>query len=169
MICENCKKNKASIFYEENINGKVTSYSLCNECASKLKKGGDISDLFALPYLSSFGGGLLNGLFAEKEDGLTSEVICPLCNSRFKDIQKSGKAGCPQCYTIFGDKLKSAIYSIHGNAKHTGKSPKKLIELNESKEKITSLKSRLKDAISKEDFELAATLRDEIKALEKEI
>ena len=169
MLCENCKKNNASVFYEENINGTVTSYSLCSECAGKLNKCGDISDIFTLPYLSSFGGGLLNGLFSQKDAITANEAVCPLCRSSFSDIKSSGKAGCPQCYTTFGDKLKGAIYSIHGNARHTGRSPSKFVEANENEIKISSLKSRLKDAINEENFELAATLRDEIKELKKEI
>ena len=40
MLCERCKKNTATVFYEENINGESRSYSLCSECASELKKSG---------------------------------------------------------------------------------------------------------------------------------
>lgn len=169
MICERCKKNNASVFYEENINGNFTSYSLCTKCASELNKKGDMTDLFTLPYLNSFGGGLLSGLFLGKENGFVNEAVCPLCNSRFSDLQKTGKAGCPECYKIFGDKLKNAIHSIHGNKMHTGRSPENFKRSHESKTKLSDLRSKLKDAVSEENFELAASLRDEIKALEKEI
>ena len=169
MICEKCKKNKASVFYEENINGTVTSYSLCRECANELDKGGDLSDLFALPYLHSFGGGLLNGLFLGKEGSVANEEVCPLCNSSFSDLQKTGKAGCHECYKTFEDKLKGAIRSIHGNGEHTGRSPAKFKRSHENETKLNDLKLRLKDAISEENFELAASLRDEIRSLEKEI
>ena len=42
MLCEKCKKNKATVFYEENINGKKRSYSLCEDCAAELQKSGDV-------------------------------------------------------------------------------------------------------------------------------
>lgn len=169
MICERCKKNNASVFYEENINGNVTSYSLCTKCASELNKSGELSDFFTLPYLNSFGGGLLNGLFLGKENGIVNEEVCPLCNSSFSDLQKTGKAGCHECYKTFGDKLKGAIRSIHGNVKHTGRSPENFKKTHESETKLNDLKSRLMDAINEENFELAASLRDEIRSLEKEI
>ncbi len=169
MICERCKKNKASVFYEENINGNVTSYSLCSECAGGLNKTGGMADIFTLPYLNSYQGGLLNGLFFGKENGSVNKVVCPSCNSSFSDLQKTAKAGCPECYKTFGDKLSATIRSIHGNAKHTGRAPAKFGESREKETKINELKSRLKDAISEENFELAASLRDEIRSLEKEI
>ena len=34
MLCEKCKKRTATVFYNENINGKTRSYSLCAECAA---------------------------------------------------------------------------------------------------------------------------------------
>ena len=41
MLCEKCKKNEASVFYRENINGKERKYSLCPECAAELEKNED--------------------------------------------------------------------------------------------------------------------------------
>ena len=37
MLCEKCKKRTATVFYNENINGKTRSYSLCAECAAKMR------------------------------------------------------------------------------------------------------------------------------------
>jgi protein-arginine kinase activator protein McsA len=42
MLCENCKKRTATVFYNENINGRARSYSLCGECAAKLREKGDL-------------------------------------------------------------------------------------------------------------------------------
>ena len=33
MLCERCKKNNATVFYRESINGKERSLSLCEKCA----------------------------------------------------------------------------------------------------------------------------------------
>ena len=43
MLCEKCKKNEATVFYRENVNGKEKNYSLCQKCAEKLEKKGEIS------------------------------------------------------------------------------------------------------------------------------
>ena len=69
MLCEKCKKNEASVFYRENINGKERKYSLCPECAAELEKNGEIK-FSAFPHLSDmndfapFGDfGSLNSIF----------------------------------------------------------------------------------------------------------
>ena len=41
MICESCKKNEATVFYEESINGTKRSYSLCAACAAAKEKDGE--------------------------------------------------------------------------------------------------------------------------------
>ena len=45
MLCETCKKRTATVFYNENMNGKVRSYSLCGECAAKLREKGELQDI----------------------------------------------------------------------------------------------------------------------------
>ena len=40
MLCQKCKKNEATVYYKENINGHVTEYNLCPECAAELEKNG---------------------------------------------------------------------------------------------------------------------------------
>ena len=48
MLCEKCKKRTATVFYNENINGKTRSFSLCGECAAKLREKGDIQDITSM-------------------------------------------------------------------------------------------------------------------------
>ena len=166
MICERCKKNTATVFYQENINGEARSLSLCSDCASSMQKGGEISGVF--PF-SGFGGihdQLFGGLFGKPEVFSKAQKTCPLCASTFSDLKKNGKAGCPKCYEVFGEELKGTIRSIHGNLNHQGRSPAKYRKNLEKEKELSSLKSQLKDAISEENFELAVTLRDKIRALE---
>jgi len=166
MLCERCKKNTATVFYEENINGESRSYSLCSECASEMKKNGELSELFSF---SGFGGihdQLFGGLFGIAEPAVKTRKACPMCSSTFSDFQKNGKTGCPECYRSFGDELKSTIRSIHGNVKHIGRAPAKFRKNREKENELKSLKKQLKEAIAGENFETAATLRDKIRAME---
>ena len=39
MLCENCGKKEANVRYEENINGRVRTLNLCEECSKKLGIG----------------------------------------------------------------------------------------------------------------------------------
>lgn len=48
MLCDNCKKNEANFHKVTNINGRITEYHLCEECAKKKNiKFDDFSDMFS--------------------------------------------------------------------------------------------------------------------------
>lgn len=166
MLCERCKKNNATVFYEESINGENRSYSLCSACASEMKKSGELSGLFPFSGFTSVQDQLFGGLFGISEPALKTRKVCPLCAATFSDFQKNGKTGCPECYKTFGEELKGTIRSIHGNVKHIGRSPTKFKKVREKENELKELKNQLKTAIANEDFETAATLRDKIRAIE---
>ena len=74
--------------------------------------------------------------------------------------------GCGHCYTHFEEKLQPLLRRIHGNTRHTGRCPGGLEEPGAAGEGNRKLKSQLK-AVSREEFERAAQLRDAIRDLEK--
>jgi protein arginine kinase activator len=178
MLCEKCKKNNASVFYSENINGICRSYSLCEDCAKEYKASSNIyefqnfindfpSSIFsALPFISiqdDILGGLLK---ANDSESISSEKRCPMCKSTISVFSKTGKAGCPECYKTFSDELRDTLRSIHGNVKHIGRTPAGIKKKNENKNHIAELKNELRKAIAEENFEAAAKIRDEIRNLE---
>ena len=77
MLCENCKKKEATVFYEENINGKKKSYKLCPDCAAE--KGVSIPDFGRemLNFGGLFNGGLFNGLLNAVKDQLPPHTKLP--------------------------------------------------------------------------------------------
>ena len=96
---------------------------------------------------------------------LTSGKRCSVCGSDFRSIADSGKVGCPNCYTEFRGRLAPTIKKLHGNSVHCGKHSK--VTTQESKENETAtLKKQLAEAVKSENYELAAELRDKIKAME---
>ena len=141
MLCTNCKKNQANVFYKQNINGKVTEYSLCSECAEKLKNEGklefnipeplDFGDPFGFhdPF-ESFGDFFgLKPFFAHPALGTREkkeEKKCTLCGSTFDDLVERGKIGCAECYKTFKDELRHTIENLHGKEKYVGRRPAKL-------------------------------------------
>ena len=131
MICQRCKKNPASFFYEENVNGQKKKYVLCAECADELRQSGELRMNFGASPLSLFGDGddsLFSGLFG----GYALPTVqprakrCELCGLRFSDIVNAGKVGCPQCYRTFADELSPTLFGIHGSAVHRGRRPHRL-------------------------------------------
>ncbi len=173
MLCERCKKNNASLFYKETVNGKTTTMSLCHECAKALESEGKLS--LSSPFADNFPhfgdiDDLFSGFFApaKKNAVVSAQKQCSLCASTFADIVKNGKVGCAECYKTFRDELGKSIRSIHGNVKHIGRVTGPEKEKNEKKKRLAALKKELRSAIDSQEFERAAELRDEIKKLEGE-
>lgn len=194
MTCQRCKKNPATFFYEENVNGQKKKYVLCAECADELRRSGELSMSFPTSPLSLFGDAgedLFSGLFGGYALPATHQPRtkrCPLCGLRFSDIVNDGKVGCPMCYKTFAEELEPTLSGIHGSAVHRGRRPMKLrkasakdaeavkstaeaeteIPVAEEKapDELTQLRAELKKAIAEEAFEKAAELRDRIKGLE---
>ena len=174
MLCEKCKKRTATVFYNENINGKTRSFSLCGECAAKLHEKGEVQDItsmigsFADPF-SNLHDDLFGGFF-----GIPSHAAanlpkkCPNCECTYSEISKHGKVGCPTCYEVFRDELSALIASVHGTTAHTGSVPARHRAKKERDRRLQELKTQLQDAVQSEQYEKAAELRDEIKKMQNE-
>ena len=174
MLCENCKKRTATVFYNENINGRARSYSLCGECAAKLREKGDLQDVtsmldsFANPF-SNLHDNVFGPIFGiPTVKAASEEKKCPACGSVYSEIAKSGKVGCPDCYATFHSELSRLIGSVHGTTSHTGQAPARHRAKQARDEQLSRLRRELQSAIEKEDYESAAKLRDEIRALSDE-
>ena len=50
MLCQSCYKNQANTHIKKIINGKLTEYRLCEECAAKLGYGNNIFQGFDLNF-----------------------------------------------------------------------------------------------------------------------
>lgn len=164
MLCQSCNKNIATTHIKTVINGELTEYILCSECAQKLgylNPFGSFEGTFE-NFLGSFLGNNLH------QGYLPDTKRCDKCGSSFEDIVNTGKVGCENCYKIFYDKMIPSIERLHGNTKHVGK-----VSLGaSSKAKLTSeiekKKLLLKEAIDKQEFEQAAKIRDQIKKMKEE-
>lgn len=183
MLCEKCKKNEANYYYRENVNGVEKEYHLCGECAKELEQNGEIkqfgmnfakdnilNSFFGLDGINSVFGSLFapaSSASANGQNGLKNpeKRKCSLCGASFDELAREGKAGCPKCYDTFAAELEESIRRIHGRSSHTGHAPIKFREKNEAIKKLKELESQLKTEISNENYERAAELRDEIRAL----
>jgi protein arginine kinase activator len=174
MLCEKCKKRTATVFYNENINGKTRAYSLCGECAAKLREMGELQEISTMigsladPF-SSVHDDLFGGFFGMPLRPTSSKKKCGGCGCTYADITQSGRVGCPDCYVTFRDELSGMIRSIHGTTAHTGSVPSRHRAKLERGRVLERTKRELADAVAKEDYERAATLRDEVRRLQNEI
>ncbi len=164
MKCEKCGQNDASFFLEKTVNGKKSTLQFCHACAEKeglLHTAQDIGEGLFSPLFS----GVFPTLFSAPAKKQTAKK-CEGCGATWQEIATEGKVFCPQCYTAFGDELTRTVRSIHGNVTHTGGVPARLSRQQEKQTKKATLKKALEAAIAAENFEEAARLRDEIRALD---
>ncbi len=158
MKCEKCQKNEATVLYREIINGKETRLSLCPVCAGKLEEESGLS------VKSLFSQSLFPELFPLKRQ--TEEAKkCPLCGCDVSHIRRTGKVGCPECYSAFEAYLAPTLRRLHGGAAHRGRVPARLRKIAEEKNELARLEGELKASIDREDYENAAVLRDKIREL----
>ena len=158
MLCCVCKEKPATVHLTEIKGDKVQKVDLCEACA-KAKGVNDSS--FALA-------DLLLGLGASQEIDQSpagTELKCPNCGFTQADFKKSGRLGCPECYKTFVEGLEGLLKSMHKGTRHAGKVPEALRRTRDTVDRMKLLQKKLAKAIEAEDFEQAATLRDEIKKL----
>lgn len=163
MICERCHKNEATVHTVQIINGEKIEHYYCQNCANETGIDNPISFQDIFQGLLNFGmpkQGEMNGVYRN------SSAKCPNCGMSYDDFRRDGKFGCSECYEAFEPYIMGSLKSIHGDNSHKGKVPKRNGGDFLRKHELEELKRRLVDAISKEEFEEAAVLRDRIKALE---
>lgn len=163
MLCQNCGKYEATTHLKRIINGETAETHLCSDCARSL----GYDNVF-----SGFGfdlNDMLGSFFGENPVGMLSNQVvrCEKCGNTFNDIVRSGKIGCADCYRTFYDKLLPSVQRIHGKTHHEGKVANALTQLKKENP-IENLREQLKAAVERQDYEQAASLRDEIKRLEAE-
>jgi protein arginine kinase activator len=159
MLCCVCKEKEATVHLTQIVGDKMQKVDLCKHCAEK--KGVNDPTGFSLA-------DLLLGLGASQEMEQASggsDLKCPHCGFTQADFKKTGRLGCAGCYEVFGEGLEALLKSMHKGTRHVGKAPASHQQTRAMHRKLESLQADLAKAISEEDFEQAAQLRDEIKRL----
>ena len=160
MICPRCLEREATVFFSRNINGKKEEYKVCEKCAKEL---GFFSDKDLFFNISDFMSGFMSKGISTP---LISEKVCPVCGTSITELTKTSKLGCSKCYEVFDSYLEPVLKRIHGSVRHIGKLPETAQNSQNPDNTLSSLKEELKSAVSREDYEQAAVLRDKIKELE---
>jgi protein arginine kinase activator len=96
---------------------------------------------------------------------------CSKCGTTWDRLREDGRAGCAQCYVAFHDRLIEVMNRMQREAQHVGKTPRaaqrrrrRLEHLRTRRDhRLEMLNRRLQEAISSENYEDAAQLRDKIK------
>ncbi|MBR6782166.1 MAG: UvrB/UvrC motif-containing protein [Clostridia bacterium] len=170
MQCERCNKKKATVFYRENINGRVKALRLCGDCAEVMEEAGELEDMSTVlsgahsPLFAFTGTGCPIPLWGDAAD--SSKKTCPTCGESLARAAERGRLGCPACYTAFSSELAAPLRVFHGRATHTGRVSAGFRARKEAERRLSELRERLRAAVAAEEFEQAAAMRDEIRRLE---
>jgi protein arginine kinase activator len=160
MLCCACKEKPATVHLTQIVGDKMQKLDLCEECA----KAKGVSDPTSFNLADA---DVLFGLGAsqEIEQSTGTETKCPRCGFTQADFKKSGRLGCPDCYKTFAEGLEGLLKTMHKGTRHAGKVPAALRESREQSDRLKLLQKKLAKAIDDENFEQAASLRDEIKQI----
>lgn len=162
MMCEQCGNKQATVHLTKIVNGQKKETHLCSNCA------GSFSDFVPGIDFQNMLASMLDQ--PQVWDPVQSNAVhCPVCNFTLADIQHHSQLGCSECYNTFGREVSNLIRRIHGTTKHVGKVPKTGHERVLLTRQIEETRQKLKQAVASEEYEEAATLRDEIKELEAKL
>ena len=167
MQCEICKTRTATVHLTEIVEGQRTESHLCQNCAQK--EGVTIKSQLSLNELLSS----LIAAHQQTDENTGSEKssrVCPECGITMEQFRKQALLGCPKDYEVFESDLLGIIEKTQdNNSTHKGKVPvqthiSSTTRLDEQS-KMEDLKKQLSIAVEKEDYELAAKIRDQLKKM----
>ena len=160
--CLQCQKPAVTHITEIH-NGEAQEVHLCESCAQDYLS--TVAD--ELPSSADDIAAKISQLADEEDLDEMDNVSCPDCGISFSEFRAKGRLSCPRCYEAFGEELLSLLENIHGYRHHTGKFPRSNPGRSEKHYALIKLRNQLRHAIDEEDYESAASLRDEIQLLEK--
>lgn len=163
MLCQNCQQREANVQITKTVNGEMTKLYLCDQCAQKAQ---EVNLVFHPGIIPEF----LQALFDFTSTPQSpKEESCPQCGRTLSEITQAGKLGCSACYQKFESQLEPLLRKIHGGGRHVGKIPMRQGTAIREKVEIQKLKEKLQQLVQKEEFEAAATVRDQIRQLEQNL
>lgn len=169
MICDICKKNKASMHLTKIINNNKQELNICEDCAREMDGlnftgNASLSNPF---YFQNILGGIMDYVNQSAQSVKKSDLVCENCKTTYSDFRKQGLLGCSECYKYFNSTMMPVIKRVQGNIEHVGKIPNKSGKDLMQKKKLIELKEDLQKAIAHEEYEKAAEIRDMIRQIQK--
>jgi len=160
MKCDKC--DKPAVVHEVTIkNGVKAEIHLCEAHAAEAGY---------VVHQTTVAVGELLKKFALKpgvKPGAVPGKVCLECGQTFAAFRKSGTLGCPKCYEAFAEELSPIIERAQAGATcHLGKAPRDRGVAVERQMEIRRLIRELDLAVSSEQYERAARIRDRLNTLE---
>lgn len=161
--CTECKRPIA-YDYTEIVGDQITRLSMCSECPILQRKlHGTSPHLPEIPEQ------------ARQQAGLG----CGNCDTPLEAVQTGNPLGCVQCYSVFSDVITHELISQKKISKrigtpsktaplHVGRASGEVVEVSPAIQ-LVALDEALTETLKSEDYEGAAWLRDQIKAVKEQL
>ncbi len=165
MLCQNCQLKPAVFHFARVINGVKQENHLCAACFEEMREENEA------PVSEGLGGSLLESILFGLPARPRTLKRCSTCGWTMADVSKTGKLGCPACYETFSAELSPTLRRLAAGENHKGRTPKKTVdvkteELHDKQLALEELKKLLKEAVEREEYEKAVSLRDKIREME---
>lgn len=162
--CESCHEQEAVVHLTQIVGDQVTTVHLCSRCAAErgIETDAAVEQTPLGAFLAAMGKG------GTAPPGAMLEESCPACGATLQDFRASGRVGCALCWTTFERPLRDLLRRLHGATRHTGEQYLDAGDGTPETELVrerTRLREQLRQAVQGEAFELAAQLRDQLRAL----
>lgn len=154
--CTECQRAIA-VRYTEIVGGVITHTSMCADCPQLERR--------------------LHGMHGDALVGNPAEtgLVCGDCGTTLSNVRMGSLLGCSHCYEVFGDailkelqstgRIPTTVSSKKGSTMpHVGRSPRELVEMSATS-RLAALNDALSETLTREDYEQAAWLRDQIKKI----
>jgi protein arginine kinase activator len=185
MKCDQCDQ-EATVHELRVVNGKKVERHLCEKCARKqniqVPQQISVENLIE-QYMQAAQAAKAQAPGSEKEKPASPKTTaCPSCSTTYVEFRQTGLLGCPDCYNAFELQLGPLLERAHeGGSHNVGKMPRRALSGNRPRSgtksesvlgdaaaraaRITTLRAQLDQAVRVEQYERAATLRDELRRL----
>ncbi|MDR3624504.1 MAG: UvrB/UvrC motif-containing protein [Chlamydiales bacterium] len=155
--CVECKK-PIKVCYTEIIGDTIVKTSMCADCPELQRRLHGIPATTQLEQISGRAG-----------------LCCGSCGTTLDAIKQGAPLGCSECYEVFGDVIAADLIISKAYQReplkdrkskliHLGRSPGETGKLNPAL-RLLALNDALTETLTREDYEQAALLRDQIKEL----
>ena len=153
MKCENCGKNEVTFVYQSNVNGQITEKHLCSECAERLGYTQRLAAQSQRMMRGLFGGGLFEDFFTPVPSLLSrmSRMLEDPFDDFFADMPALGAP--------------AEAEQEAPKAQETLLKQEEQNEISKARQ-LNALRMEMRKAVSEENFERAAELRDQIRGMD---
>ncbi len=161
MLCDQCRERDAIVHLTQIVEQAMSQVHLCEQCAAE--RGIETGTKEPKGPLGDF----LQAVQQQTAQYPGDAARCAYCGTSLRDFRASGRLGCAHCYAAFEQSLRELLRRVHGSTRHEGwrheiRDP----DLLTREATLHGLRDKLQRAVADEAFEVAATLRDQIRGLE---